>query len=133
LRRFTHTGNAIGVSLGAQTGRTFKKFSPYGYVDLLYKYKYETAEYTNLWGLSGGQFSRDINSLGARLGFGLEYNFSKRLSVILEPTLSIAHTTTNGAGTCYWNEAFGRQNWVNYNETKLNFRGVNMLVINVKF
>ena len=129
---FSHTSNAIGISVGAQTGRTFQKFSPYGYADLFYRYKYETARYLNPWS-SSGQYARDINSFGVRLGFGLEYNFTDRLSIALEPSLSVAQEITTGEGFSTSNAVFTELNWDKSKETTLKFRGVNILSVNVKF
>jgi len=126
---FTHTANAIGLSAGAQFGRTYNKFSPYGYADLFYRYKDESAEYFNPWSFSSGQYSKNINSFGMRIGFGLEYNFTDRLSVTLEPYLSVAQEITNGEG----NRNYVKLNWDNSKETTVSLRGVNILSLNVKF
>lgn len=125
---FTHTANLIGLSAGIQTGRSFGKFSPYGYLDLFYSYKFETAEYFNPWG-SSGQYSRDINSIGTRFGFGLEYNFSDRLSLAVEPALSLAYQTLNGKG----NRGYVSLNWDNHKQFDFKIRGVNLLSVNIKF
>lgn len=125
---FTHTANLIGLSAGIQTGRTFGKFSPYGYLDLFYSYKFETAEYFYPLSSNGG-YSREINSIGTRLGFGLEYNFSERLSLALEPSLSIAQQSIHGVGY----QVFVLQTWDGTKQFDFKFRGVNMLSLNVKF
>lgn len=130
---FNHTANSIGISGGTQFGRTYNKFSPYGYVDLFYKYKYETVQYTNPWAGDAGQYSKDINSFGLRVGFGLEYNFSDRLSIALEPSLSVAYEVTNGDGYSSVHSVFTELEWDNTRETSVLFRGVNVLSVNVKF
>lgn len=129
---FIHTANSIGLSAGAQTGRTFQKFSPYGYADIFYQYKYETAEYLNPWG-SAGQYSKNVNSFGIRVGFGLEYNFTERFSISLEPSLSVAQNSITGEGFEAVQRSYQELEWNQEKETSTNFRAVNILAVNVKF
>lgn len=126
---YSHTARSLGLALGAQTGKTYNKFSPYGYADLFYNYTFETAEYTaSGMDIGGyGKYTKHIKSFGARIGLGLEYRFTKTVSLSWEPSVSLAQNIIEGRG---------HQGGISldyYNEPATSFRAVNILAVNVKF
>ena len=126
---FTHTAVASGVSLGAETGRSFGKFGGYGYTDLFYQFKYETRDYVSGWGFSSYNYQQEIQSLGLRIGFGLEYHFTEKLSLAVEPSLALSKLQTTGKG--YDNNT--RVEWNKDKSNELKFRGINIFSLNVSF
>ncbi|MGB0850673.1 MAG: hypothetical protein ACPGTP_05470 [Bacteroidia bacterium] len=131
---FFYISNSVGVSGGIQKGRQFGKFSPYGYVDLFYKLKYESLDYENYsWGTNIEKFSKKIASYGTTVGFGLEYNFTKHFSIIWEPSFSLAQLNVNGEGFSSNRNTSEDLIWADHKELDLNMRGVNIFSINAKF
>jgi hypothetical protein len=133
---YIHTAYAAGASAGVQYGKILNKIALYGYGDLFFSSTSETLYFDGspFTRNPSGEYEKIFRRLGTHIGLGLEFNFSDRLSLALEPSLSIFRETSRSSGYfTNFNREYIELDWRGRKETKVSFRGINILSINVKF